>query len=103
MAPAPAIAAGHALLRRTRPQVDGFPVLQKGMPRLKRAGVAVDEKAVNLSRVARREKGSVRKLSQIVALANHQSQPLGLGIMIGELVQRNRPPAVLTVGVAVSK
>jgi hypothetical protein len=43
-APAPAIAAGHTLLRRIRPQVDGFPVLQKEKIRAERASVAVDEK-----------------------------------------------------------
>src|SRR5271170_1771084 len=99
MAPAPAIAAGHALLRRIRPQVNGFPVRQKEKIRTERTGVAVHENAVNFSGAAGREKGSVRKLMQTVALTNHQCEPLDLGIVIGKIAQRNRPPALLTVGV----
>jgi hypothetical protein len=70
-APAPAISAGHALLRRIRPQVDGFPVFQKEQIRAERAGVAVDENAIDLPGASGREEGSVRKLTQTVALTNH--------------------------------
>ena len=103
MAPAAAIAAGHALLLRIRPQVDGFPLRQKEKIRAERAGVAVDENAVNLSGAAGREKGSVRKLTQTVALTHHQCEPLDLRIVIGKIAQRNRPPAVVTIGIAVGK
>src|SRR5215470_124705 len=102
-ASAPAIAAGHAFLRRIRPQVDGFPVFQKEKIRSERARVAADENAVNLSGAAGREKGSVRKLRQTVALTNHQCEPLDLRIVIGKIAQRNRPPAVFTVAVAVGE
>ena len=103
MAPAPAIAAGHAPLRRIRSQVDGFPVLQKEKIRAERAGVAVDENAVNLPGAPGREKGPVRKLTQTVALTHDQCEPLDLRIVIGKIAERNRPSAVLTIGIAVGK
>src|SRR6201981_792519 len=97
-APLPAISAAHALSRGIRAQVDGFPGLKKEKIRAERAGVAVDENSVNLSGAAGREKGSVRELTQTVAFADPQCEPFDLTIVIGKIAQRNRHPAVLTIG-----